>query len=104
MAKVMVVTDSSAQISAKEAKLHDITVVPLNIHFGDEILKEGEDLSPEEFFQRAEHSPVMPTASAPSPAVFSQVYRELHKRSNKILSLHVSSKLSKTLQIGRAHV
>lgn len=49
---VKVVTDSTSDIPAEVARELGITVVPLYIHFGNEIYQDGVDLSADEFYHK----------------------------------------------------
>ena len=93
---VKLVTDSASDLPADVAKELDITVVPLNIQFGSETYKDRVDLSPEEFYNRLEHSKVLPSTSAPGPGVFAEVFDNLATKYNQILGVFVSRKLSAT--------
>ncbi|MBU0495378.1 MAG: DegV family protein [Chloroflexi bacterium] len=96
--KVSVVTDSTADIPLERAEELGLTVVPLNIHFGSQVFQDQVDLSTNEFFQRLSESQVLPTTSAPSAGLFQSVYERLTAQSRDILSIHVSSGLSTTLE------
>jgi DegV family protein with EDD domain len=97
MPKVHIVTDSTAHFEDPTApqKL-GVTVVPLTIQFGRQYFKEGIDLTPDEFFDRMATSAHPPTLHAPTADDFRAVYGRILKSTDKILSLHISSKLSQT--------
>ncbi len=95
---VKVVTDSTADLPAEVARELDITVVPLYVHFGSQVFRDGVDLSAEEFYRKLLQGPTLPTTSAPSPGIFQEVYEKLSSATEEIISLHVSSKLSATHQ------
>lgn len=99
MGKIAVVTDSTADLNAEMIQQHNITVVALNVHFGDEVYKDGVDLTPDEFFAKLESSPVPPRTSQPSPGDFHQVYKSLLSAGySGIISIHISKELSGTWQ------
>ncbi len=98
MGKVAIVTDSTAFLEPGVAQELDITVVPLNVHIGDETLRDGIDITPEAFFQRLERGGPIPRTSPPSPQSFERVYNELHAHTDQILSIHISGQLSQTLR------
>lgn len=99
---VRVVTDSTADIPLDEAAALGVTVVPLTVLFGSESLRDQVDIGPEEFFRRLVSSPVLPKTSQPSPATFAEVYRRLlDEGADAILSIHISSKLSGTVNSAR---
>jgi DegV family protein with EDD domain len=93
---VRIVTDSTADLSPKLADELGITVVPVYVRFGHESYRDGIDITREEFYKRLVTSQVHPTTSQPTPADFIQVYRELSKETDQIVSIHVSGKLSGT--------
>ena len=94
---VKIVTDSTADLPTDLARELDITVVPLNIHFGQESFLDGVDLGSDEFFERLIRGPQLPTTSQPSPGVFADVYRGLVDAGDQVLSIHISELLSGTL-------
>ena len=93
---VKIVTDSTSDLPRDLAESLGITVVPLNVHFGTEVFKDGVDISAEQFYERLTNGKVLPTTSQPSPGDFVQVYDELGKDADAILSVHISSKVSGT--------
>ncbi len=97
MPKVHLVTDSTAHFEDPQTpqKL-GITVIPLTIQFGRQYFKEGIDLTEDEFFNRMGSSPQPPTLHAPTADDFRAAYGNILKSTDKILSLHISSKLSQT--------
>ncbi|SES74460.1 DegV family protein [Anaerobranca gottschalkii] len=95
---IKLVVDSTADLSQDIIEKYDITVVPLNVHFGDEVFKDGVDLNTESFFAKLQNSEVMPRTSQPSPGDFYKVYTSLLAEGHSIISIHISSKLSGTYQ------
>ena len=93
---IRIVTDSTADLPAEVAESLGITVVPLYVHFGDEQLRDGVDISSEEFFERLQRESRTPTTSQPPAGAFRDVYRNLAADGSEIVSIHVSSKLSGT--------
>jgi DegV family protein with EDD domain len=99
---VKVVTDSTAHLEPGAAEELGLSIVPLNIHFGDEILRDGIDITAAEFFLRLDRGPEMPTSSPPSRSTFEKVYSELSKTTDEIISIHISGKLSQTCAVANA--
>ncbi|MDA0987825.1 MAG: DegV family protein [Chloroflexi bacterium] len=94
---VKVVTDSTADLPPALAKELGITVVPLNVHFGTEVYRDGVEILPDEFYQRLMNSPRLPTTSQPTVGDFLQSYQELSQTTDEIVSVHISAKLSGTM-------
>jgi DegV family protein with EDD domain len=102
MGKVKVVTDSTAHfLDPTTITRYGISVVPLHIQIGNEHFYDGVDLDTEEFLARAGASPTPPVAASPTPEEFARVYTELGRQTDRILSIHISSKLSRTYRNAR---
>jgi len=96
MSKIALVTDSTCDLPESVVKDKNITVIPLNVHFGEETFLDGIDLQSNEFFEKLSTSDIHPQTSQPSVGRFVEVYNDLLKKHDSILSLHISSKLSAT--------
>ena len=97
MSKVAIVTDSTAYIPVEVSQGYPVHSVPLQIIWGTDLLKDGIDISPNQFFDRLANSKTIPTTSQPSPAAFKETYENLTAAGYDILSIHISSKLSGTM-------
>lgn len=93
---VRIVTDSTADLPLKLAHDLGIAVVPLSVIFGDEVFREGIDISHDLFYDKLAHGKILPTTSAPSVGDFLEAYEPLLKETDEIVSIHISSKLSAT--------
>lgn len=100
MAKIKIVTDSTADIPQEIREQYGIEMVPLKIHFGEETLLDSVTVQADEFYTKLTQSEVMPTTSQPSPVEFLEVYKKLLEEDPEacILSIHISSALSGTYQ------
>lgn len=97
MSKVAIVTDSTAYLPPELVKGHRIEVVPLHLIWGEKTYLDGVDITPNEFYERLATAKELPTTSQPSPAAFKEVYERLQGEGYDILSIHISSKLSGTM-------
>ena len=93
---VRIVTDSTADLTQEQQQAAGITVVPLNVHFGDQVFRDHVDLTADEFFRRLKASPQLPRTSQPAVGVFEEAYRTLRENGDEIVSVHLSSKVSGT--------
>jgi len=93
---ITIVTDSTADIPADVARENGINVIPLNVHFGTEVYRDGIDLDADGFYEKLVGGNVFPTTSQPSVGAFTELYRELSETSEAIISVHISSKISGT--------
>jgi DegV family protein with EDD domain len=93
---VRIVTDSTADLPPELVKELGITVVPIYVRFGEEVYRDGVDISGDEFYRRLENTTVHPSTVQPGPQDFLEVYRKLSKGADGIVSVHISTKLSGT--------
>ena len=94
---IKVVTDSTSDLDSAIAEDLGITIVPLNVHFGETVFKDGIDLNTDQFFDKLINGNVFPSTSQPSLGEFVDVYKEISQPGDVIISVHVSSKLSGTI-------
>jgi DegV family protein with EDD domain len=99
--RVQIVTDSTSDIPQELAAAAGIWIVPLNITFGAETLKDRVDIGPDEFYERLRHAAALPRTSAPSPGAFIETYRQATMLDRSVLSIHISAKLSGTYGAAR---
>ncbi len=98
----IIVTDSTADLTAEEIAHYGIHVVPLNVHFGTQSYQDDFSLPRESFFQMLAESPLRPTTSSPALATFRQIYgAACQDVGSDIISIHLSSKLSDTVRRAR---
>jgi DegV family protein with EDD domain len=93
---VRIVTDSTADLTREQQEAAGITVVPLNVHFGDQVFRDHVDLTADEFFRRLKASSQLPRTSQPSVGSFEEVFRSLREKGDDIVAVHLSSKVSGT--------
>jgi DegV family protein with EDD domain len=95
---VKLVTDSTADITSQVASELGIRVVPLCIHFGDEVYRDGVDLSPAEFYRRLGANKSLPTTSTISAGEFAEIFDTLAEETDEVLGIFISSELSATFE------
>ena len=94
---VAVVTDSMAYLEAASEPELDVTVVPFNIHIGERTFLDGIDISRDEFFRQMERPGSETSITPPTVEQFEKAYAQVYGRTDQILSIHVSRKISPTL-------
>jgi DegV family protein with EDD domain len=97
-----IVTDCAADLTLEEAATLGIHVAPLFIHFPEGEVSSN-DITPDDFYQRLISSaPRIPTTSQPSSGIFADMYKKLIVTEEEVLSIHISSGLSGTIESARA--
>ena len=96
--KVMVVTDSTCNLLQNQIDGLPITIVPLHIIFNSmDIFLDGVNITPQEFYKRIRIPKTTVNTSQPTPASLAQRYAQIAEEGFDILSIHISSKLSGTI-------
>ena len=99
MAETVIVTDSTADIPKEMLKNLPIAEVPLKVRFEGDYVKENLDITKDEFWEKTLKFSGQPKTSQPSPLEFKECYERLLKKGyKKIISIHISGKLSGTVQ------
>ncbi|GIU84651.1 MAG: hypothetical protein KatS3mg008_1426 [Acidimicrobiales bacterium] len=99
MSAVRIVSDSACDLPGEVADDLEISIVPLTIRFGTEEFVDRVELSAHAFYEKLRKSRDLPQTAAPAPGAFEKTYRELAARgTTAIVSIHLSSDLSATLQ------
>lgn len=102
MMTTKIVTDSSCDLPQEVAKELDITIVPLYVQVGEKTYRDGIDISPEQIYNDMySNDSVVPTTAAASPHDFAETYSKICHDYENIISIHVSGKLSSTLNAAR---
>lgn len=96
-----IVTDCAADMSAEELEQLGVIAAPLFIQFPEGEVNSA-DISADDFYNRLEAMrPVIPTTAQPSAGIFAELYRKLAQKDKEILSIHISSGLSGTINAAR---
>jgi DegV family protein with EDD domain len=95
-----IVTDSTSALPKEYLEKYDITVVPLMVAFGEEVYRDGVDITPDIFFKKVKETNIFPKTSQPSVEDFYNAYKNIFEKNQDlegIISIHISSKLSGTI-------
>ena len=98
MNKVAIVTDSTAYLPKEIISQYHISIVPLSLVWGEQILLDGVDIQPVEFYDRLSNSKIMPTTSQAAPAAMLGTIQPLLEQGYDVLCIFLSSKFSGTIQ------
>lgn len=98
MKRIAIVTDSAASVPPELAREVGLEIVPMGIQIGNQFLREGIDMTTEEFYRQLEEKENI-TTSQPSPGDFLDVYNRLVSKAKEIISIHVTSKQSGTVRV-----
>ncbi len=109
---VKIIGITSSGLEPADAEKYGITIVPLRVNFGTETLRDGVDISKDEFLARLARSKIFPTTSQPPAGDFLSLYQQFRAEGHDVLCVVLSNKLSGTWlsantarqQLGDEHV
>ena len=101
MSRVYIVTDSTADLTEEEVKQFEISIVPMNISIDDENYIDGVTITKDEFKQKMIASSELPKTAQPSIGRFVEVYDELGKNADSVISIQMMRSISGTVDAAR---
>ncbi|KAA0283628.1 MAG: DegV family protein [Chloroflexi bacterium] len=99
---IAIVTDSTCDLPQHVIHELGIKVIPLFINIGDKGYLDGVDITRKDFYTNLPGYTVHPTTGTPGTDAFKEAYQTLKDKGyTEILSIHISEKLSATVNVAR---
>ena len=98
MSITRIVTDSTADLGSEITEELGITVVPMRIRLGPEVMVDGPGLRTTEFYRAMVEARQVPAVLTPTAAEFAQVYQRLGRETSDIVAIIVSGGLNGTVR------
>lgn len=96
---IRIVTDSAADLTARDLDTPGVFVVPMSITFADGTSTEDDGtMTKDEFFVRLAEDSKLPRTSQPSPAAYIQLFEDAAKAGDEVIVITIAQKLSGTFQ------
>jgi DegV family protein with EDD domain len=99
---MQIVTDQGSDLSPEQLNGLDIHFAPMRITLNGRTLIGGQDIDYVSFYQMLTDTQAFPSTSQATPGELAEIYRRLAKNDPDILSIHMSSGLSGT--VNSAHI
>lgn len=96
MNKVLILTDSTCDLTKELIEQYDIKVIPLHINFGEESYDDGKDITLSQLYEKVEAANVMPKTAACAPGEFIEFLEPYIEQGYDIFYTGIGSKLSTT--------
>ena len=100
MQKVTILADSIARLPPDMVEQYHLRVLPINIHFGGKLYRDGVDITAAEAYRILEEAPDHFASSPASVGECLAAYREASTHAEGILCITISSKVSMLHEIG----
>ncbi|MDX9807243.1 MAG: DegV family protein [Acholeplasma sp.] len=98
MNKVIIMTDSTCDLTKSLIESRGIHVAPLYVNFGDLSYRDGVDLTTEELYAKVDELGFLPKSAAVSPGDFVNEFTPFIEQGYDIVCITIGSKLSGTYQ------
>lgn len=93
---INIVVDSASDVDSDEAKNYGVTLLPMEVRFGNELYMDGVDLSHRRFFEKLIESDELPKTSQINEYRFEECFQKLTEGGDEVIALTLSSELSGT--------
>ncbi|MCR4649882.1 MAG: DegV family protein [Lachnospiraceae bacterium] len=93
---VRIISDSTADVSAETRE--KLTIVPLNLYFGEEEYLDGISLTYRQFYEKLIESDELPRTSQANPEAFMKCFEEVAANNETAVVITIASTLSGTYQ------
>lgn len=98
MMKTAVVTDSTAYLTQEERELYNIHMIPLSVNLEEGTYEEEVTITANEFYEKVRGAKQFPKTTQPPVGKFVELYEELAKEYDDVVTIHLSSGISGTYQ------
>ena len=98
MEKIKIITDSTCDLNKAVIDKYDIEVLPLLVNIENKTYMDGVDITLQEYLNKIKNSKEFPTTTQVNPHRFQECYKKYLDEGYKIVSIHLSSKMSGTYQ------
>jgi DegV family protein with EDD domain len=102
MNQIAIVTDSTADFAGVDITRLALTIVPLTVNWGRDVLRDRIDITTPEFYTRLRTDRELPHTAAPPVGIFEEVYRNLLNDHEAVISIHIASLLSGTFHVAES--
>ncbi len=97
-----IVVDSGMDMAKDLIQKYQITVVPLTLMLEGKTYVGDKDITNEEFYVALSKTDAYPSTATPTPGMFAEIYRKIAQDDPDILSIHISSGLSSTIEAAKS--
>lgn len=93
---IRIITDSTCDLPEKIVQELGISVIPLKVLFGEEVYRDGIDLTNQEFYEKMAKLKKLPTTSQVNPGEFIEDFKRHIDNGDEVIGIFISAKLSGT--------
>ncbi|MBQ6884476.1 MAG: DegV family protein [Clostridia bacterium] len=96
MAKIIISSDSTCDLSAELKERYDIRIIPLGVTLGDKVYRDGIDITPDEIYAHHTNTGELPKTTAANVGECIDYFADLTKNGDTVIHFTISSTMSST--------
>ncbi len=96
MAKIIISSDSTCDLSAELKERYGVKIIPLGITLGTEVYRDGVDITPDDIYAHHEKTGELPKTTASNVGECIDYFTELTKEGDAVIHFTISSTMSST--------
>nr|WP_106783710.1 DegV family protein [Lysinibacillus timonensis] len=93
---IAVVTDSTAYLTPEERQRYNIRMIPLSVTLEDGVYEEEIEITTAQFYDKVRTTKTFPKTTQPPVGKYVELFEELAKEYDDVISIHLSSGISGT--------
>jgi DegV family protein with EDD domain len=97
--RIRILTDSTSDVPPELARQLNITVVPAYVQIEGQSLRDGEQITREEFYRRLPSLSKVPTTAVPSAYEFAAAFRSLVGQADEVIAILLAGALSSMISV-----
>ncbi len=101
MSNIVILADSTCDLSAELIAKHDIKIVPLNVLLGENNYRDGVDITPDDIYAYHEEHGILPKTAAINTAEWEDLFRKYTADGSEVVCFTISSEMSATYNNAR---
>ena len=95
---IKITSDSTCDLSAEQLKLHNIELFPMCISMGNQCLRDGLEITPDDIYAHVDAGGDICTTSALNPADYADRFAALSKEYDAVIHINISAEFSSCFQ------
>ncbi len=99
--KVLIVSDSTCDLSTELLERYGVKLLPLGVNLGEKLYADGVDVTPDDIYKYYEETGTLPKTSAVNMADFADFFEEYTEKGYDIVCFTISSDMSSTFNNAR---
>lgn len=96
MAKIIISSDSTCDLSPELVEKYNISIIPLGVTLGDKVYLDGVDITPDDVYAHHDKTGELPKTTAANVGEFIDYFTELTKDGDAVIHFTISSSMSST--------